>query len=144
MCPSCAGPKDFYAKRCRACAEWAKPLAGRKGPDHPAWRGGQRLDDDGYIRTYAPSHPWPRRGGYVPEHVRVVELAMGRRIAPGEVVHHKNHDRRDNRLENLEVLAASVHSRHHRQLDTHLRVRLPNGRFAGKEVAREHEAANCR
>lgn len=95
------------------------------------------MSRDGYVRTYAPDHPWPRKSNYVFEHVRVLELSIGRRLMVGEVVHHIDHDRQNNELSNLELTQAGAHSRHHRQLDTHLRERDPLGRFAGKEDARE-------
>ncbi len=136
-CPKCGGPKDFNALACRDCATWATPAAGKTGDTHPAWKGGTRVDEDGYLKRYAPDHPWPRKGGYVLEHVRVMELQIGRRIEPGEVVHHKDHDKRNNDLDNLELTRAGEHSRHHRRLDTHLRKRGPLGRFAGKEDACE-------
>jgi len=136
-CPKCLGPKDFHAVACRKCAAPSIGHKGKKGPNHPTWKGGSRVSEDGYIRSYAPDHPWPRKSGYVFEHVRVMELQIGRRIALNEVVHHKDHNRQNNALENLELQLAGAHSRHHRQLDTHLRERDSHGRFAGKEVARE-------
>lgn len=136
-CPSCGKAKDFHAKTCRECCAPGLGHPGKKGPNHPTWKGGQRLSRDGYIRTYAPDHPWPRKSGYVFEHVRILELSIGRRLLPGEVVHHKDHDRLNNSLENLELQRAGEHSRHHRRLDTHLRKRDSLGRFAEKEVARE-------
>jgi hypothetical protein len=59
-----------------------------------------------------------------------MELAIGRRLRRGEVVHHRDHDRRNNSLENLELRGAGEHSREHRLEDTHLRTRDALGRFA--------------
>lgn len=101
---------------------------GRSGPAHPAWKGGARIDKDGYIKTYAPDHPWPRRGGYIGEHVRVMELSLGRRLAPGEVVHHIDHDKRNNDLTNLRLMRAGEHSRQHGL--TQVRNRDELGRWA--------------
>jgi hypothetical protein len=64
------------------------------------------------------------------EHVRVMELHIGRRIAPGECVHHRDGDRANNALANLELLTKSEHSSLHRKIDTHLRSRNEMGRFA--------------
>lgn len=134
-CPTCGDQKDFYAKTCRPCSTPHKPLLGAKGPDHPKWKGGTQVDRDGYIKTYAPDHPWPRRGGYVREHVRVMELHIGRRIRPNEIVHHVNHDKTDNRLSNLRLMDAGDHSRHH-NLGRTVRRDPSTGRFlpAGGEV----------
>lgn len=130
MCPKCGGKKDFYAKSCRGCQDKPKGCLGLKGPAHPTWKGGRDTDRDGYIRTYAPDHPWPRANGYVREHVRVMELHIGRRIRADETVHHKDHNRQNNALDNLEVKLRGEHSRHHRKLDIHNRSRDESGRFA--------------
>lgn len=136
ICPGCGQKKDFYAASCRSCQIPAKPLLGMKGPKHPAWKKGQRTDRDGYIRTYDPNHPWPRKGGYVLEHVRVMELYIGRRILPAEAVHHVDENKANNDLSNLELTTHGDHSRYHRLRDTHRRVRDRLGRFApGKEVS---------
>lgn len=51
--------------------------------------------------------------GTVLQHREVMENYIGRRLEALEHVHHINGDRRDNRLKNLEVIAAEEHARLH-------------------------------
>jgi hypothetical protein len=90
-------------------------MLGRTGARCPNWKGAQQLDRDGYIRTHRADHPWPRKNGYVAEHVRVYELHMGRRITADEVVHHRDHNRQNNSLDNLQLMTRSAHSSLHGQ-----------------------------
>lgn len=96
---------------------------------HPCWKGGAHIDKDGYVRIYRPDHDWPRRGGYILEHVWKMEKLLKRRLAKNECVHHKNHNRQDNRLENLEIIERGMHSRYHRNLDAHTFKRDARGRY---------------
>ena len=87
----------------------------KTGKFNPWWAGGKRIAN-GYIRIYIPNHPYADIYGYVAEHRLVVEKNIGRYLKPNEVVHHINHDRSNNDLNNLRLLSSqsehlSIHAR---------------------------------
>ena len=67
----------------------------------------------GYILAYTPKHPRAHKDGYVMLHTIIMERAIGRYLETDEVVHHKNHDRSDNRPENLELMKKREHMSMH-------------------------------
>lgn len=72
------------------------------------------VDHHGYRLVYAPAHPAATRNGYVFEHRLVAERMLGRLLRQDEVCHHVNHQRLDNRPENLVAMTRSDHMRLHR------------------------------
>lgn len=75
--------------------------------------GHKKRRTDGYISIYFPSHPKATKDGYVMEHILVMEQKIGRYLRNGEVVHHINKNRCDNRVENLIVMTKSEHTSMH-------------------------------
>lgn len=82
------------------------------------WRGGRSIDSDGYVLVKVPEHPNANNNGYVREHRLVMEQSLGRLMTRREVVHHKDGDRANNHLHNLEL---------HQSNGDHLREHMADG-----------------
>jgi hypothetical protein len=111
------------------------------GKGHYNWKGGRQLGSGGYMMVKCKGHPRARASNRyrVREHVLVMEKRLGRYLKKGEVVHHINEIRTDNRIENLQLRNNREHTIHHTKLnwqrgiyteDNQRRYRDPNtGRF---------------
>jgi len=99
-----------------------RSIASMTGPNNPGWKGGvayiKRKGNYAdypikYVRCPQEFFAMARKDGYIMEHRLFVAQAMGRVLRRSEVVHHKNHDPTDNRLENLMLFASnSQHKRY--------------------------------
>lgn len=77
-----------------------------RGKQSSAWKGGRIKDSNGYVHIWNPDHPNANIGrnkAYVAEHRMVMSSHIGRPLRKDETVHHKNGNREDNRIENLEL-----------------------------------------
>lgn len=92
-----------------------KMSASHKGKfTNPTKFGGHRKKRaDGYIAIYNPEHSRASKDGYVMEHILIVEKYIGRPLKDGEVVHHKNFIRDDNRIDNLQLMTNHDHMSYH-------------------------------
>jgi hypothetical protein len=80
------------------------------GSNHPSWKGG-RMKARRYIKALVRGHPYADKNGYVFEHRLVMEKQIKRYLLPGEVVHHINGIKTDNRIENLRLMMLGEHTR---------------------------------
>ena len=78
------------------------------------------LHKAGYVRIFRPGHPLAAKDGYILEH-RLVVYEAGIAIPLAHHVHHLNHDRADNRLENLVVMTREEHMQHHHEIGREVR-----------------------
>lgn len=95
----------------------------------------------GYVYIHSPEHPRADRNhGYVKRADLVVEKAIRRFLHPGEQIHHRNHVKDDDRIENLELLTASAHAQLHgaeRQAEARPRLSLRQAKRATQKAARD-------
>lgn len=72
------------------------------GSNHPNWNNGKTVCPNGYVRIN-------KKKRY--EHDLIMENTIGRKLDKSECIHHKNHQKDDNRIENLELLTKSNHNK---------------------------------
>jgi hypothetical protein len=101
-------------KRCNRCKNKI-PFYTRRGDSNPCWKGGRTSCKDGYILiTLQPddffySMSPKSQKGHVFEHRLVMAKHIRRCLHSWEIVHHKNHVRDDNRIENLQLVSDDRH-----------------------------------
>jgi hypothetical protein len=83
------------------------PKAPHTGDRHHQWKG-RTVDKDGYILIHHKGHPNARKHShFVLEHRLVMESALGRHLLPTEVVHHRDGNKQNNQIENLQLFASN-------------------------------------
>lgn len=142
ICGTAFNVKPSSVKRRKCCskmcaAEYRKqiyagkgnPNYGNRGEKCAAWRGGRRMSNYGYVLLHKPGHPNARPDGYVFEHRYVMSEYLGRPLLASEDVHHKDGDKTNNSIENLQILSRSEHTKHHNK--SRNIIRGDRGRIAG-------------
>ena len=111
---------------------------GRQRLISPEWRNNIRLARLAYAEKNARGFSI-KSNGYVEYtrgpnkgrsfHVVAIENLIGRKIHPDEVVHHKDHDKQNNDLSNLELMSRSSHTSLHSKENFINRKRDSYGKF---------------
>jgi len=113
-CIDCGKKNSIYHKRCAEC-NYKSPERNKKisenqtGSGNPNWKGGRFKDANGYIRIKMKGHRLSDHNGYIREHRLIAEKKYSRKLKKGEIVHHLNGIRDDNRPENLVITTLKSH-----------------------------------
>lgn len=91
-----------------------------RGENNPNFRGSGRYSADGvwltydakgYLRRMIKGHPLADERGYIGEHVYQACLKWGVDAVRGNDVHHKDDNKSNNEIDNLEILSRTEHRR---------------------------------
>ena len=119
--------RTYIWDACEICGEcrWVQLVKGKAknqlclkcshgGKRHARWAGGRNDKGKGYIRIWLDSgdffYQMTDLHGYVLEHRLLMAKHLGRCLHQWEVVHHKNHIKTDNRIENLQLYSDTRHN----------------------------------
>lgn len=102
------------ARTLQITAEYVNMVARIKGIEITnRFHKGHIITHNGYRMIMVPDHPYADAKGYVREHRYVMEKRVGRYLTPGELVHHRNGNKLDNRIENLALDTLANHTAFH-------------------------------
>lgn len=92
-CDKSVSAKNYCRKHYQAFKRYGDPLIDKT----------KSLNSGNYVTIFAPGHPNANKAGRILEHRYVMSQHLGRPLFADENVHHKNGNRHDNRIENLEL-----------------------------------------
>ena len=113
ICLSCEKEFKVYPSQIKyGQGKFCSKKCARSGKFASLWKGGKRLNHNGYMTIRMSDHP-NAVNGYIFEHRLIMEEFLGRYLTKEEIVHHINHSKLDNRIENLMILGKGEHNTQH-------------------------------
>jgi transposase-like protein len=88
-----------------------------RGIKNPRWKGGRYHRDGWYILVYLPNYPRTNYRGYILEHIVVYETFNKCCLLSWVILHHKDGNRQNNNISNLEPMTRDVHARLHNEIE---------------------------
>jgi len=92
--------KPWFTGCCLSCMRGLTWIA--KGRYRPEKR---KTTQSGYIKVYIPENPMADKRGEIYEHRLIMSNALGRSLKKWEHVHHKDGNRTNNNIDNLELVS---------------------------------------
>ena len=104
----------------------SNPNYGNRGSKNPLWKSDAKVSVYGYMLRRMPDHPFANCDGFVFEHRLIADQNLltpestimidGKPyLSPAYVVHHKDHNRLNNCVDNLEIMTHADHTKLHAQ-----------------------------
>lgn len=90
-----------------------------KGADNSMWKGGRTIVK-GYVRILHKKHSLAIKSGYILEHRLIASQKYGVEAVKNMIVHHKDGNKLNNKIENLEIVSRSGHPRLHLGMNSNL------------------------
>jgi len=114
VCPLCGTSENLITYKYSKFLGYCKTCMYRKKRRNHTYKTGKYLDGDGYVRVSGQQeHPRASNSGSVYEHILVMEKKLGRYVTRDEIIHHKDGNKQNNKLNNLKVTTHKNHMSHH-------------------------------
>lgn len=115
-------PRNKICNRCHYkdwSAKGTAAVIGKKLEQAHHWKGGRKTHSGGYmyvmLSEHDPFYPMADERAYILEHRLIMAKHLDRCLDSLEIVHHIDGNRKNNKLDNLQLLSIGEHLRLHRE-----------------------------